>query len=149
MRAPTRAYRGFTLIELIAVITIIAILAAVSLPSVTAANPFAERGYADAVAANLRRARAVALASGCDVQFTINATGHSALQRAAAGTHCAAFGAWVTPVFSEAEPANVTLAANRQLVFAGADGSVAAAPVTIDLGARQVSVDAFGLVTGP
>ena len=81
--------RGFTLVEVIASITIIAVLAAVALPRVTAATPFAERGYADGIAASLRLARAVAIASGCDVQFTIDAAGYRALQRAAAGTHCA------------------------------------------------------------
>lgn len=145
MRAPSRAYRGFTMIELIAVITIIAILAAVSLPRLTAANPFAERGYADSVAADLRRARAVAFATGCDVQFTIDGNGHRALQRAAAGTHCAGAGAWVTPVFSAIQPANVALGANRQLVFA-ADGTLAGGPVTIDIGTRSISISNSGLV---
>lgn len=148
MRAPSRAYRGFTLIELIAVITIIAILAAVSLPRLTAANPFAERGYADSVAADLRRARAVAFATGCDVQFTIDGNGHRALQRAAAGTHCAAAGAWVTPVFSAIQPADVVLGANRQLVFS-ADGTLATAAVTIDIGTRSISVTDSGLVQSP
>jgi len=72
--------RGFTLIELIASITIIAILAAVALPRMTAATPFAERGYADGIAASLRQSRAVALASGCAVQFTIDAAGYRAFK---------------------------------------------------------------------
>jgi type II secretion system protein H len=145
MRAPSHAYRGFTLVELIAVIVIIAILAAVSAPSLTAANPFAERGYVDSVAADLRRARAVAFTTGCDVQFTIDGNGYRAQQRAAAGTHCASAGAWVTPVFSTAQPASVVLAANRQLVFA-ADGTLATAPVTIDIGTRSIAVSSSGLV---
>jgi prepilin-type N-terminal cleavage/methylation domain-containing protein len=149
MRAP-HAYRGFTLIELIAVIVIIAILAAVSLPSVTAANPFADRGYADVVAANLRRARAVALTTGCDVQFTINGTGYSALQRGPGpNNHCAPAGVWATPVFSGPEPSQVVLGANRQFIFDGDDGRVAGAPFIIDIGARQLTVDVAGLVTGP
>jgi len=109
--------RGFTLIELIASITIIAILAAVALPRMTAATPFAERGYADGIAASLRQSRAVALASGCAVQFTIDAAGYRAFQHAASGTHCAAAGAWSTPVkrgdgqsLIELQPAGVTLA---------------------------------------
>jgi MSHA pilin protein MshC len=148
MRAPSHAYRGFTLIELIAAITIIAILAAVALPRMTAATPFAERGYADTVAAHLRQARTVAVASGCEVQFTIDAAGYRALQRPAAGTHCAAAGAWVTPVFNEMQPAGIVLAANRQFVFA-ADGSVAGGPLTIDIGPQVLTVDASGLVTSP
>src|SRR5688572_28733521 len=112
MRAPSHAYRGFTLIELIAVITIIAILAAVSLPELPAATPFAERGYADSVAAHLRQARAVALASCCEVQFSIDADSFRGRQRAAAGTHCAAAGNWPTAVFDAPQPAGVVLAAN-------------------------------------
>ncbi len=61
-----KSSRGFTLIELIASITIIAILTAVALPRLTAVTPFAERGYADGIAASLRQSRSVALASGCD-----------------------------------------------------------------------------------
>ena len=146
---------GFTLIELIASITIIAILAAVALPRMTAATPFAERGYADGVAASLRLSRSVALASGCDVQFTIDAAGYRAFQHAVgANNHCAAAGAWSTPVrrgdqtLFELQPSGVTLAANRQFVFA-ADGSVAAGPVSINVGPQTITVDASGLVQGP
>jgi MSHA pilin protein MshC len=146
--------RGFTLIELIASITIIAILAAVALPRLTAATPFAERGYADGIAASLRQSRAVALASGCAVQFTIDGAGYRAFQHAASGTHCAAAGAWSTPVqrgdgqsLIELQPAGVTLAANRQFVFA-ADGSVGA-NVTINVGPQAITVDTAGVVQGP
>lgn len=148
MRAPSHAYRGFTLIELVASITIVAIIAAVTFPNVIAANPFAERGYADAVAGNLRRARDVAIATGCDVQFTINGAGYTGMQRGVAGTHCANAGAWVTRLFGAPQPADVVLAAPQQVVFNGGDGRTGVA-VAINLGARQVSVDASGLVSGP
>jgi prepilin-type N-terminal cleavage/methylation domain-containing protein len=158
VRAPRRSrdFRGFTLIELIASITIIAILAAVALPRVTAARPFAERGYADGVAASLRQSRAVAIASGCAVQFSIDAAGYRAMQRAAAApNHCAAAGAFPTPVrrgdggnLEANQPADVVLAANVQLVFAP-DGSVAGGPYAIDVGPQAVVVDASGVVTGP
>ncbi|MBC7840860.1 MAG: prepilin-type N-terminal cleavage/methylation domain-containing protein [Gemmatimonadaceae bacterium] len=152
MRVRRKSSSGFTLIELIASITIIAILAAVALPRVPAAIPFAERGYADGIAASLRQSRAVALASGCAVQFTVDAAGYRAFQHAAAGTHCALAGAWSTPVrrgngqnLDELNPAGVVLGANRQFVFA-ADGSVAAGPVTIAIGPHVVTVDATGIV---
>jgi prepilin-type N-terminal cleavage/methylation domain-containing protein len=159
VRAHRRDRHGFTLIEIIASITIMSILAAVTLPRMVAAQPFSERGYADGIAASLRQSRAVALASGCDVQFNIDATGYRAFQRvpatSAGVTTCAASGAWTTPVqrgngqsLLELQPSGVTLAVNRQFVFA-ADGTVAGAPVNITLGPQVITVDASGVVQGP
>lgn len=155
MRARRKSSRGFTLIELIASITIVAILAAVALPRMTETQSFAERGYADGIAASLRQSRAVALASGCEVQFTITAAGYDAFQHAAAGTHCAAAGGWTTPVrrgdgqdLLELQPAGVTLAADSQFVFAP-DGTVATAPLAIVVGPQTITVDASGMVQQP
>lgn len=151
-----RKCRGFTLIEVIASVTIIAILGSVLLTRITVATPYTQRGYADGIAASLRQSRAVALASGCDVQFTIDGVGYRAFQRVAgANNHCAAAGAWSTPVrrgdgqnLLELEPADVVLAANRQFVFA-ADGSVAGGPITITVAPHVITVDASGVVSGP
>jgi MSHA pilin protein MshC len=155
---PRKVCHGFTLIELIASITIIAILAAVTLPQMPAVQPYAERGYADGIAASLRQARAVAIASDCEVQFTITAAGYNALQRGVSATipnHCATAGAFVTPVLrgmggalNEPQPADVTLAANRQITF-GRDGRVAGGTVTIDVGPHVITISPSGAVTGP
>jgi prepilin-type N-terminal cleavage/methylation domain-containing protein len=150
--------RGFTLIELIASITIVAILAAVALPRLTSAQPFAQRGYADGIAASLRQARAAALTSGCEVRVTVDAAGSRAYQRRVSATipnHCATSGAWSTPLqrgdgqdLVELRPAAVAPGTNRQFVF-DAQGRVAAAPITIDIGPHRISVDGAGLVQGP
>ncbi len=153
MRAAHRS-GGFTLIEIIAAITIVAILAAVAIPRMPVAQPYEERGYAEAIAASLRQARAVAIASGCDVQFTLDAAGYRALQRAAAGTHCATSGVFSTPVrrgdgdnIDALLPASVTAPASRQFIITSA-GDVAGGPFTIAVGALRVTVES-GVVTGP
>jgi len=153
VRAALRSH-GFTLIEMIATIVIVAILAAVAVPRMPVAQPFQERGYAESLAASLRQSRAVAIASGCDVQFTIDAVGYRALQRGASGTHCATSGAFSTPVrrgdgdnIDALLPAGVAAPANRQFVFSST-GSVAGGAFTITIGVLSVSVDS-GVVTGP
>lgn len=153
MRPRPRASHGFTLIELIATITIMAIIAAVALPRMSLADPFLERGYVDTLAASLRQARAVAIASGCVVQFTVDAAGYRALQRGpGASNDCAKAGAFVTAVrrgggdtLSGNMPAGVALAANRQFVF-GSDGSVVGGPYNINVGPHALVVQPSGLV---
>lgn len=144
----SRDNRGFTLIELIASITILAILAMVALPSATMATPYQQIGYADLVTASLRQARAVAIATTCDVQFTIDNNGYRALQRAAAGNHCAQAGGFTTPVLSGNPPAGVLPAAARTIVFT-ASGETTTATTTINLGPQVITIDADGVVIGP
>ena len=147
--------RGFTLIELIASITIVAILATVALPRMPMAEPYLERGYADSLAASLRQARAVAVASGCPVRFTINAGGYTAEQHGnslVVANHCAAGGGWNTTVrrgngdeLGATMPVGVALAASRQFVF-GSDGRAGGGPYNITIGPHVIVVEASGLV---
>jgi prepilin-type N-terminal cleavage/methylation domain-containing protein len=145
----SRDNRGFTLIELIASITIIAILAVVALPSATMATPFREIGYADVITASLRQARAVAIATTCDVQFTIDDNGYRAFQRGASGSHCALAGAFTTPVLSGTPPSEILPAAARTLVFLDDGRLASAATTTINLGPKVITIDAGGVVVGP
>jgi MSHA pilin protein MshC len=73
-------YGGFTLVELVTVLVILAIVAAVAAPRFADNAVFNQRGYADEIAASLRYARRIAVASACNVRFTVNAVGYSAAQ---------------------------------------------------------------------
>jgi MSHA pilin protein MshC len=148
----SRRTTGFTLVELVATLTIAAILAAAAGPRLFSSQPFAARGYADDVAAALRQSRSVAMASGCAVRFTINTAGYSAVQRAASGTHCAASGAWTTPVLkgdgrqlSSWPPAAANVQSASTLIF-GSDGALSGGGVSIAIGPHVVAVDSGGWV---
>lgn len=156
MRArPCRDDRGFTLVELVAVVAIIAILAAWAAPLFIGNTTFAERGFADELASTLRLARSVAVATSCDVQFSINAGTYQVMQRAAgvAGAPCQTAGAFVTPVQRNDGatlsgyprsglnvPGNVAFTFDRKGTVAGG------APPALTVGAFTVSVDADGWV---
>ena len=112
----------------------------------TAAHSFAERGYADGVAASLRQARAVALASGCDVQFTINAAGYTAMQRTPPPAHCNPAGAFTLTVISGLPPAGVAPAASTALVVFDGSGVPTGGATTINIGPHVVTIDPDGVV---
>jgi MSHA pilin protein MshC len=137
---------GFTVIELIACIVIMGILAAVTAPRFVNMQTFTQRGYADDIASSLRYARRIAVASGCKVRVTIDATGYSAWQQA---THaaCNGAGAWTTPVFRPdgtrldgATPSNVTIASPIAIEF-WSSGVAATGSAAITVGTHTVSID--------
>jgi MSHA pilin protein MshC len=145
--------RGFTLIELIACLLIIAVLAALSGPLFVGTQPFDQRGYADELAAALRYADDVAVASGCNVSFAVTAAQYTATMRpAAAGTNtCAAAGAYSLQVnrsdgtsLSGKPPSDANVARGGTLVF-GPAGQVAswshALPASFTIGSFTLTVD--------
>jgi MSHA pilin protein MshC len=131
-RGPLRE-RGFTLIELVTCIIIIGLLAAIAIPRFFDTQPFAEHGYASEIAAALRSARNVAVATSCDVRVTIDAAGaYQALQRSAAGNDCLGAG-WTIPVRLP----------NGSLLAGTPPSGITAAPATI------IVIDRNGQVVGP
>jgi len=136
-------YGGFTLVELVAVLVIIGIVAAVAAPRLFDNAVFTERGYADEIAASLRYARRIAIASDCNVRFTVNAAGYSAAQPT---VRCNTGGAWGVAVQSSdrralanATPAGVAVGA-AVIEFRPAGGLLnPAGPVNV--GVFSVSVD--------
>jgi MSHA pilin protein MshC len=154
---PAAHATGFTLVELLACIVIIGVLAAVAGPRFVSDQTFKERGYLDEVASALRYAQRIAVASGCPVSFTINASGYQAFQQAAAAGACSPAGAWTVPVMRSdgtsltgSPPTGVSLSPSASLIFDQQGAVSSGAPPTLTVGALTLTVDAgTGLVTVP
>lgn len=141
---------GFTLVELVAVLVIMGIVTAVAAPRFFDNVVFTERGYADEIAASLRYARRIAIASDCNVRFTVNAAGYSAAQPS---VRCNTAGAWGVAVQSpdrrllaSATPAGVAVGA--AVVEFRTAGDLVNPVAALNVGAFSVTVDAAtGAVT--
>jgi len=151
---PSSSERGFTLIELIACIVIVGILAAMSGAQFFGNQTFQERGYIDEVAAALRHAQKVAVATRCNVSLAVDAAGYRAFQRGAAAGTCAGAGGYTTAVrrfdntaLSAVVPTGVNSTPAIQVIF-DADGRIpGGAPAPLQVGAFTLTVDPIsGLV---
>ena len=144
----TASLTGYTLVELALVIVILGILASFAAPRFFDRAAFADRGYADALAGALRAAQKSAVATGCPVRVTVDATGYRARLPAAAGNGCDRTDTTFPtplrlldgdPVEGRAEGAVAPLPA--QFTFDGAGRLVGAAP-TLAVGPWRIDVDA-------
>jgi MSHA pilin protein MshC len=147
--AAYRVSRGYTVVELVVVIVILAALAAIAGPRFFNTRVFNERGYADEVAAAMRYAQKIAVASGCNVRLSISAAGYNAMQQPASGNTCnASSGSWSTPVMrpdgtnlSGAPPNNANVSATATLVYNN-KGAVISGATNLSVGPYTLVLDA-------
>ena len=143
---------GFTLAELIIVIILLGILSVVALPALFNTADFdAANFHEDAINA-FRYGQKTAIASGCDVEVSLLASGSYRLNFRSGGsaTSCGT-GAFSDPVihpqmqgnFSGTAPAGVTVSDSLVVVFDAAGAPSTGGSSTI--GARSITVEA---VTG-
>lgn len=72
---------GFTLVEMVVTLVVLSILAITVIPRFVSVSSFEALGYADSSAAAARLARRMAVSSGCDTRFEIDADGYALWQR--------------------------------------------------------------------
>lgn len=147
-----RSHAGFTVVELVAVIVVLGIVSALALPRLTDRSAFQARGFEDEVFAALRHARALAVASGCDVQVSIAGNGYTLNQQ----TGCTAGGfslavpdpATQAPIYAGTAPVGITLNGPASFVFNTlGEATVAGNPTDVTLsfgGNANRTITVFG-----
>jgi MSHA pilin protein MshC len=141
--------RAFTLIELVTVVALLGITMAVITPRFVDMTTFRARGYADEVAGALRYGQRIAMATSCNVQFTVTATSYSAAQRSSK-SNCTSNGSWNREVLlpdgnelTGTAPTSVT--ASAVVLEFDATGTPISAVMPIAIGSFSVAIDS---VTG-
>jgi MSHA pilin protein MshC len=150
---------GFTLTEIVVVLAVLAILAAVAAPRFFSRPGFTERFYFEDVRSALGHARALAIASGCEVEVQLGAAGYELRQRAScasgAFTQAVANPTTGAPPYAAAPPSGIALSSSLNPVIFDALGRARSAggvvtDVTVMVGTRQLAaVGETGLVVTP
>ena len=112
--SPVSAAAGFTLTELVVVIVLVSILSVFVAPRFAQRSNFAGELYLDELSAALSYSRTAAIASGCAVEFTINASGYAA-RRPATLCDTSSF----TALLSDPSGDTVSASAPTDAVFSG------------------------------
>jgi MSHA pilin protein MshC len=141
--------RGYTVVELVVVIVILGVIAAIAGPRFFGTRTFAERGYADEVAAAMRYAQKIAVASGCNVRLSISTAGYNTMQQPASGNRCdTASSSWTTTVrrpdgdaLAGTPPTDANVSGSATLVFDGT-GAVISGATNLTVGPYSLVLDA-------
>lgn len=150
--------RGYTVVELVLVIVILAILGTLAGPRFFDNAAFDERAYLDELAASLRYAQKVAIASGCRVRADIDTASYTLTQQSPQAGHCdPADASFPVPVrlstgdvMNGSAPAGIVTAPALTLIYDALGRTNLAANQTFSVGGRTLVVQAeSGLVTTP
>ena len=155
MRLRKTKYPGFTLIELIMVILVLAVVSVFAASRFGDRTAFDEIGFFEESLSTVRYAQKLAMASGCDIRVTFNASGLSLRQWIDAGNNSCDFasaGAVLTAVqrpgggnFTSTAPAGISVS-NTDFFFdqigipRTIGGGLIAAETTTTIGGRTLSI---------